>query len=71
VKLKSPIPVYLGYWTASARPDGMVDFRDDVYGIDGRLTVKLADRLERLRRTSEAAVAATTVKETGKQKKAK
>ena len=71
VKLKSPIPVYLGYWTARGRPDGTVQFRDDVYGIDGRLTVKLADRLERLRRTSEAATAATTVKASEKSKKPK
>ena len=63
VKLKTPIPVYLGYWTARVRPDGTVQFRKDVYGIDGRLTVKLTDRLERLRRASEAATAATTVKE--------
>ena len=68
VKLKTPIPVYLGYWTARVRPDGIVQFRKDVYGIDGRLSVKLADRLERLRRTSEAATAATTVKEPEKKK---
>jgi murein L,D-transpeptidase YcbB/YkuD len=68
VKLNTPIPVYMGYWTARVRPDGMVQFRNDVYGIDERLTVKLADRLERLRRTSEAATAATTVKEEPKKK---
>jgi murein L,D-transpeptidase YcbB/YkuD len=60
VKLKSPIPVYLGYWTARVRPDNTVQFRKDVYDIDGRLAVRLADRLERLRRTGEAAAAATT-----------
>jgi murein L,D-transpeptidase YcbB/YkuD len=68
VKLKTPIPVYLGYWTARVRPDGTVQFRKDVYGIDQRLTGKLADRLERLRRSSEAATAATTVKEAPKKK---
>ena len=63
VKLKSPIPVYLGYWTARVRPDGTVQFRHDVYGTDRRQTALLADRLERLRRTSEAAAVATTLKE--------
>ena len=63
VKLKSPIPVYLGYWTARVRPDGTVQFRRDVYGTDRRQTGLLADRLERLRRTSEAAAVATTVQE--------
>jgi len=69
VKLKDPIPVYLGYWTARVRPDGMVQFRQDVYGTDGRLMALLQDRLERLRRSSEAAVAATTVKEEQKDAK--
>ena len=49
VKLKSPIPVYLGYWTARVRPDDTVQFRKDVYDVDGRLPARLADRLERLR----------------------
>ncbi len=61
VKLQAPIPVYLGYWTARVRPDGTVQFRHDVYGTDGRLTALLADRIERLRRSSEAAAVATTV----------
>ena len=43
------------------RPDGTVQFRHDVYGTDGRLTALLADRIERLRRSSEAAAVATTV----------
>ena len=63
VKLKSSIPVYLGYWTARVRSDSTLQFRHDVYGIDERLSIKLADRLERLRRTGEAATAATTIKE--------
>jgi murein L,D-transpeptidase YcbB/YkuD len=60
VKLQSPIPVYLGYWTARVRTDNTAQFRNDVYKIDQRLAVRLADRLERLRRTGEAAAAATT-----------
>jgi murein L,D-transpeptidase YcbB/YkuD len=61
VKLKTPVPVYLGYWTARVRPDQTVQFRDDVYRIDRRLSARLQDRLERLRKTAEAAAKATTV----------
>ena len=71
VKLKSPIPVYLGYWTARVRPDNTVQFRKDVYDVDGRLTVRLADRLERLRRTGEAAAVATTAEAATKPPKTK
>ncbi|HXG54083.1 MAG TPA: L,D-transpeptidase family protein [Vicinamibacterales bacterium] len=63
VKLKAPLPVYLGYWTARARPDGTLQFRKDVYNIDGRQMAKLEDRLNRLRQSSAAAVAATTAPE--------
>jgi murein L,D-transpeptidase YcbB/YkuD len=63
VKLKHALPVYLGYWTARVRPDGLVQFRRDVYDVDNRLTARLADRLNRLKQSSEAAAAATTVKE--------
>ena len=38
VKLKTAIPVYLGYWTARVSADGVLQFRKDVYGIDGRLS---------------------------------
>ena len=55
VKLKQPIPVYLGYWTARVTPDGIVQFRKDVYGIDGRLAAKLTERLQRMRRSADAA----------------
>jgi murein L,D-transpeptidase YcbB/YkuD len=61
VKLKVPVPVYLGYWTARVGRDGSVEFRKDVYGIDRRQTVKLAERLERLRHSSTAAAKAGTV----------
>jgi len=62
-KLKTPLPVYLGYWTARARPDGSIQFRRDVYDVDSRLTTRLADRLNRLKQTSAAATAATTATE--------
>lgn len=60
VKLKQPLPVYLGYWTASVTSDRLVQFRKDVYGIDSRLTTKLAERLGRLKTSALAAVTATT-----------
>ena len=35
VKLKTPIPVHIGYWTAWVEPDGKtVTYTDDPYGID-------------------------------------
>lgn len=55
VKLREAIPVYLGYWTARVSPDGLVQFRKDVYGIDGRLTTKLAAGRQRLRTSAMAA----------------
>ncbi len=58
VKLKQPIPVYLGYWTARVSADGIVQFRKDIYGIDTRQKKLLADRLARLRKSSAAAVEA-------------
>jgi len=42
VPLKQAIPVYVLYWTAFADPDGMVEFRDDIYGRDQRLAAALA-----------------------------
>jgi L,D-transpeptidase YcbB len=35
VSLVSPVPVYWVYITAWAGPDGIVQFRDDIYGKDG------------------------------------
>lgn len=63
VKLKTPVPVYLGYWTARVRPDNTVQFRPDVYGIDRRLSARLEDRLEQLRKTAQAASQLTSVKQ--------
>jgi L,D-transpeptidase YcbB len=58
VKLKTAIPVYLGYWTARVSADGLVQFRKDIYDIDARQTRLLADRLSRLRRSAAAAASA-------------
>ncbi len=34
VKLKEPLPVHIGYWTAWVEQDGRVTFADDPYGLD-------------------------------------
>jgi murein L,D-transpeptidase YcbB/YkuD len=60
VKLKTPIPVYLGYWTARVSPDGIVQFRKDIYNVDSRLTKLLRERLNRMRDSAAAAVAMLT-----------
>lgn len=52
VRLKSKIPVYLGYWTAVAGGDGQVQFLDDVYGIDAQQTRRLAERLARMKKSA-------------------
>jgi murein L,D-transpeptidase YcbB/YkuD len=43
VELARKLPVYILYWTAWADPEGVVHFRDDVYGHDGRLAAKLVE----------------------------
>jgi L,D-transpeptidase YcbB len=53
VNLKDPVPVYLGYWTAAAGPEG-VEFGRDVYGIDARQAAQLAARLARLHKAAAA-----------------
>jgi L,D-transpeptidase YcbB len=42
VKLVKPLPVYWVYITAWANPDGIVQFRDDVYGNDGVAPIPVA-----------------------------
>jgi murein L,D-transpeptidase YcbB/YkuD len=42
IPVARPVPVYILYWTAFVAPDGLVHFRDDVYGRDGRLDAALA-----------------------------
>ena len=60
VKLRDAIPVYLGYWTARVSPDGLLQLRQDLYGVDKRLTGLLAERLNRLRKSAAAAAVAAT-----------
>ena len=51
VKVKRPVPVYLGYWTARVSFDGQLQFRNDIYGIDTRQTALLQESLGRMRKT--------------------
>lgn len=44
VALRRSLPVYLLYWTAFVDAEGAVEFRDDVYARDQRLTTALAAR---------------------------
>jgi len=63
VKLRTPIPVYLGYWTARVAADGVLQFRDDIYGVDARQMQMLTKRLARLKQhAADAATAATDLK---------
>ena len=56
VKLSKPLPVYLGYWTARVSADGILQFRDDLYGIDGRQMTLLTGVLDALKtRAADAA----------------
>jgi murein L,D-transpeptidase YcbB/YkuD len=55
VKLSQPVPVYLGYWTASASPEG-VYFTQDLYEIDRRQAALVAERAARLKRRLKAEV---------------
>jgi murein L,D-transpeptidase YcbB/YkuD len=60
VKLSRPLPVYLGYWTARISADGILQLRDDLYGIDARQSTILAGALDRLKTRAAAAGAAAT-----------
>lgn len=55
VRLKTPMPVYLGYWTVDIAPDGAVTFAPDVYGIDARQARTLATRIAQIKSATQAA----------------
>ena len=59
VKLREPLPVYLVYFTARVSPDGIVQFRDDVYGIDHRQAGMLAATLQRMKARAAASETAS------------
>ncbi len=58
VKLSRSLPVYLGYWTARVSADGILQFRDDLYGVDARQSAMLAAALDKLKTRAVAAAAA-------------
>jgi murein L,D-transpeptidase YcbB/YkuD len=39
--LSKPIKIYVLYWTAWVDEDGVINFRDDIYGRDRRLNIAL------------------------------
>jgi murein L,D-transpeptidase YcbB/YkuD len=41
VKVKDPIPVVITYYTAWVDENGQLNFRDDIYGHDGKLAEKM------------------------------
>ncbi len=58
VKLTQALPVYLGYWTARVSADGLLQFRDDLYGVDARQSAMLSSALDALKARAAAAGAA-------------
>jgi murein L,D-transpeptidase YcbB/YkuD len=55
VKLGTPIPVFIGYWTADVTPEGSVETRPDVYGLDARQAASIAKRVASMRRPTTIA----------------
>ena len=55
VKLREPVPVYIGYWTVDVTPDGKATFLPDVYGLDARQGAALNERLARARQPARIA----------------
>jgi murein L,D-transpeptidase YcbB/YkuD len=58
VKLRTALPVYLGYWTARISADGILQFRDDLYGVDSRQTTLLTGVIEKMKTRASAAATA-------------
>jgi murein L,D-transpeptidase YcbB/YkuD len=54
VKLPSPIPVHLMYWTARVDEDGTVRFFDDIYGHDARQWADYEARIKRVKQKKAA-----------------
>ena len=52
---RSRCPVYLGYWTARVSADGILQFRDDLYGVDARQLTLLGAALDKLKTRAAAA----------------
>jgi L,D-transpeptidase YcbB len=45
IRLLSPVPVHLLYWTAFVDKDGVVQFRNDIYGRDAQLAKALEGKV--------------------------
>ena len=71
VKLSRPLPVYLGYWTARISADGILQFRDDLYGVDARQSALLSQALGTLKARAAAAGAAAEAQATAPSKSKK
>ncbi len=54
VRLTKPLPVYITYLTARVSPDGLLQFRKDLYDLDRQQGARLAQRLDRLRKAADA-----------------
>jgi L,D-transpeptidase YcbB len=44
INLRSPIPVYIGYFTAAAEDNGAIATFPDIYGRDAPVVASLIDR---------------------------
>jgi len=44
IRLPSPVPVHLLYWTVFVDDDGVVQFRNDIYGRDAQLAKALEEK---------------------------
>ena len=54
LRVEPPLPVILAYWTAFVEADGLVQFRDDIYGRDHALSATLGGMTLPPLATSEA-----------------
>jgi hypothetical protein len=44
ILLSDPIKIYILYWTAWVDKDGIINFRDDIYGRDRQLNIALNEK---------------------------
>ncbi|MFO7972906.1 MAG: L,D-transpeptidase family protein [Desulfobacterales bacterium] len=44
ILLSNPIKIYILYWTAWVDKNGIINFRDDIYGRDRRLNIALSEK---------------------------
>jgi murein L,D-transpeptidase YcbB/YkuD len=63
VRLREKLPVYIVYLTARVSADGQVQFRQDLYGVDGRQGSRVIRSLARMQ--ARAAVAAQALRSQG------